>query len=216
MFNRQEINSLRSNHDKAGASVADWERRANLAVEFWDNPRTQAAIERFLHLFPGKENAISVLVIGGKSNAQLLNELKAMGGVGAEAENMMNGAEFTTTPNMEPVLLVKLSLREIGLDIPLFHPFEGPLLPKIKELAQQRGLEFCPAEVAPHLRLAYSNQKIWEELRVGMTPIAESADCRNLFRLENSGGRWLYSDYEERLQAPQWRSDDEWVFRLRV
>ena len=72
----------------------------------------------------------------------------------------------------------------------------GALYSEICEKAQSAGLELCPAEVGPALRLAYDNQPRGERLIIATTSFADSGDELDLFVMEVSGGGglWLRGD----------------------
>ena len=50
------------------------------------------------------------------------------------------------------------------------------------------GLELCPAEVGPGLRLAYENQPLGERLIIATKPFTNSGNDLDLFVMEVSGG----------------------------
>lgn len=80
--------------------------------------------------------------------------------------------------------------------------------------ARELGLELCPPETGPLLRLAYPDQPLYEWLRVAMEPIADSDGNPNVFNLErNDDGLWLYVGWAG--PDREWNPDDEFVFRLR-
>jgi len=58
------------------------------------------------------------------------------------------------------------------------------------------GLELCPAEVGPALRLLHKNQPHGEWLRVGMEPLTDPEDYPDVFGVAYAyDERWLYSIY---------------------
>jgi hypothetical protein len=73
---------------------------------------------------------------------------------------------------------------------------QGALYSEVCEKAQTLGLELCPPEVGPALRLAYGNQPRGERLIIATTPFADSGDELDLFSMEVSGGGglWLRGD----------------------
>ena len=106
------------------------------------------------------------------------------------------------------VNLVKITVGELFGDDKM-HTTE-----EIYAKAQEKGLELCPAEVVPTLRLEYTDQPLEEWLYVGMEQIAASGGFPRVFGLERRGvGLWLCDGWA----GP----DDEWgpgrrfVFRLR-
>ena len=85
--------------------------------------------------------------------------------------------------------LVDVSVHDLGFK-------EGALYSQICEKALAMGLELCPAEVGPALRLAYENQPRGERLIVATKPFTELGDDLDLFSMEVSGGGglWLRGD----------------------
>lgn len=82
---------------------------------------------------------------------------------------------------------------------------------EIYEAALKQGLDLCPAEVGPALRLAYKDQPNGEWILVGMEPITDSGGDLDVFRVERDGdARWLDGDYG--LPDIVWGADYRWVF----
>ena len=100
--------------------------------------------------------------------------------------------------------LVVLSVKELGFP-------QGAQLKDIYEAAKNQGLDLCPAEVGPQLRLQYTDQPNGEWLIIAMEPINDSVGVLSLFNVERDGGvRWLHADYG--LPDNFWYADGRLVF----
>lgn len=69
---------------------------------------------------------------------------------------------------------------------------------EIYAAAKQRfGLQTCPAEIGPELRLQYTDQPNGEWLLIGMEPITDSGSDLGVFSVERVGGGrlWLGAGY---------------------
>src|SRR3989344_1471412 len=100
--------------------------------------------------------------------------------------------------------LVGVSVAELGF-------VEGATFAQIIELARQLGLELCPAEVGPALRLAYKDQPKGEWLRIAMEPVAGSDGRLFVFFVGcDDDGLWLRTlwFYPRNVSGPGPR----WVF----
>ena len=85
--------------------------------------------------------------------------------------------------------LVKVTSAQ--LDFP-----NGATNEEIYAAAKQRGLDLCPAEVGPQLRLAYTDQPMKERLNVGMEPITGLDGHPTVFSVEhNADGLWLSGNW---------------------
>jgi len=85
--------------------------------------------------------------------------------IGDSADEILGKPAFHFSQARTDVDLVVVSVSELGFQ-------DATPLGEIYRRAGELGLELCPAEVAPLLRLAYVNQPMGEFLNVAMRPIA--------------------------------------------
>ncbi len=103
------------------------------------------------------------------------------------------------------VELVAVTVAELGFS-------DGAKRSEIYSKAQSLGLELCPAEVGPQLRLQYLGQppNQWL-LLIAMEPIVDSDVAPRVFYLgHDSGGRWLDACYGH--PDAFWHGGYRWVF----
>ncbi|MCR4324292.1 MAG: hypothetical protein NUV69_01245 [Candidatus Curtissbacteria bacterium] len=149
------------------------------------------------------------LTIGGKTSQELLGAL-TQGGfrIGSYARSMMESPAFTTLPEPQEIDLVRLQVKDLGISKNI------PTTDEIYAKAQELGLDLCPAEVGPQLRLKYKDQPRGEWVTIGMKQIPASDGYPNVFEVGRHGrGLWLPS----RWTRPDlwWNPGDQFVFSLR-
>ena len=86
--------------------------------------------------------------------------------IGDAADEILGRPAFSYG-TMTDVELVLVSAADLGVET------ESSLAGVYKR-ARQVGLELCPAEVGPQLRLDYRNQPLGEALDIAMEPVAET------------------------------------------
>jgi hypothetical protein len=132
----------------------------------------------------------------------LLEDVKLK--ISSMAKDMMAKPEFTFSAEKRDVDLVIVTTADLGFKT-------GVRRSRIYQRAKKLGLELCPPDVGPQLRLQYWNQPRGEWLRIGMKPIADSLGDSCVFGVENGfhgmllGGHW--SDPNS-----LWGPHDLWVF----
>lgn len=90
----------------------------------------------------------------------------------------------------------------------------NPTTEQIYERADKLNWDLCPAEVGPHLRLAYKDQPMNELLYIGMKQIADRSGGPNVFGVaRDDGGLWLRGDWVG--PADRWGPAAQVVFSLR-
>jgi hypothetical protein len=150
-----------------------------------------AALNRFLR----KENpwpavGRTLMIIGlpiYKSAAEIVSVLESAGcKVSDWARDILVRMPLATT--VMEVELVEVSVRELGFTVTSRYD-------DICARAASFGLDLCPPEVGPALRLTYKNQPVGEWFYVAMKSIAASDGDLGVFEVEcDSGGRWLNAD----------------------
>lgn len=107
--------------------------------------------------------------------------------IGDWANDILGKPAFTATESVMEVELVVASVAELGFK-------DGATRKDIYVRAQELGLDLCPPEVGPQLRLQYTDQPKGEWLVIAMEPITDSDGSLNLFYVEHAGGgRWLHA-----------------------
>jgi len=87
-------------------------------------------------------------------------------GLGDSADEILGRPAFPYSKTRRQLDLVVVSVAALGFDS------DGAALRDVYRRAVRIGLELCPAEVAPMLRLAYLDQPIGESLHIAMRPVS--------------------------------------------
>jgi hypothetical protein len=123
------------------------------------------------------------LRIGAHENMQALRDALRrkrcrIGEIAGEALDQMPVAKNKASVILD---LSVLSIAELGFDR------KGASFADVYARARMLGLELCPAEVGPQLRLTYMNQPLGEFLHVAMEPIVTRGGSPVVFVLANGG-----------------------------
>ena len=109
--------------------------------------------------------------------------------IGTWANDILGKPAFTAAAAESPLDLVVASVAELGFR-------NGATTADIYARAKSFGLELCPAEVGPQLRLQYADQPYGEWLFIAMEPISDSVGYPFIFDVERDGyGRWLHGGF---------------------
>jgi hypothetical protein len=118
------------------------------------------------------------------------------------ADDILN--KVSVASQQTDVDLVVLTVAELGF-------VKGATRKEIYARAQELGLQLCPAEVGPALRLAYPDQPYGEWLIIAMESITDSSGDPDVFLVDHDDdGRWLSSIYGN--PDDFWHADRRWVF----
>ncbi len=101
--------------------------------------------------------------------------------IGDSADEILGRPAFFYARTPKQVELIVLSVAELGFEADAVSHAE------VYRRAKQMGLELCPAEVGPQLRLAYRNQPLGEALDVAMEPVSTYAGEPTILALVNFG-----------------------------
>ena len=101
------------------------------------------------------------------------------------ANDILGKSAFETSPCEGEIELVVASVAELGFK-------DGATLKNIYLRAKELGLDICPPEVGPQLRLQYTDQPNGEWLVIAMEPITDSDGYLSLFIVAHDDDeRWL-------------------------
>ncbi|TSC86571.1 MAG: Uncharacterized protein G01um10148_557 [Parcubacteria group bacterium Gr01-1014_8] len=124
-----------------------------------------------------------------------------------DAHQLLETASFQDAPKSREVELVTLSARSLGFDYDKIKHGTG-LYKYICEIAVAHGLELCPPQVGPLLRIQYRNQPPGEHLVLGMQAIPVSAHTSHVFGLSSIAGPMRFLLPGQRQLELRANSDD--------
>ena len=101
--------------------------------------------------------------------------------IGDSADEILGRPAFFYARTPRQMELVVLSVAELGFEADAVSHAE------VYRRAKQMGVELCPAEVGPQLRLAYRNQPLGEALDIAMEPVSTYAGEPTILALVNFG-----------------------------
>jgi hypothetical protein len=150
---------------------------------------------------------ISRLKLGCYENSQALRKALQVSGcrIGKWGNDILD--QVTVSPTETTVDLVVVTVADLYFK-------EGASRMAIYERAVALGLELCPSEVGPQLRLQYPDQPQDEWLRIAMEPILDAEGYRGIFRVGREHDElWLDGNFGNPHNF--WHSFFSWVFLCR-
>jgi hypothetical protein len=163
------------------------------------------SIENIFTSFPEGKIQRHDIEIGGKTKNQLKAELQEKNVyVSSYADDLLDSKAFEALSAPEDANLISLTVGDLGFD-------RGATTDEIYRRAGEYGLELCPSEVGPQLRLSYTGND-W--MYIAMKQIADRDGSPSVFRLSGRGGAlWLYAYDAE--PSRRWGAGHRFVFRHR-
>lgn len=174
----------------------------------------------------GYEDSRSSIELGVMSKQTIIDGLKRQGvRVSDYARDLLNSREFTITESREEMELVARTVADLGLKdgattaeifgTPDDVDENGNPAPYTSGAMTKYGLEFCPPEVGPLLRMRSDTEiRLGTFLVIAMEPITGSDGDPFVFYLERyDGGPWLGA--HDAGSGRRWSADAPFVFRLR-
>lgn len=170
-------------------------------------------IEHIYASFPeGKIGKID-LTVGGQSKEDFFNELAKKEkfkeiNISEDGKSMLQNKNFTTLNKPENLKLIRLKVRD------LFEDSQAHTVGQIYQRAQELGLELCPPEVGPRLRLQCKDQPLNEWFFIAMKPIIASGGHPRVFWLgHNAHGVRLSGSVAN--PRDRWNPEYEIIFSSR-
>ncbi|MFH0779412.1 MAG: hypothetical protein V1928_00965, partial [Parcubacteria group bacterium] len=162
-------------------------------------------IEHVYTSFPEGKIQKYDIIVGGKDKKQLMKELQEKNvDIYDSAKQMMDDVDFKTLKKEEKAELIRLTVGALGLK-------DGAKTQEIYDKAEELGLELCPPEAGPQLRLHYSGND-W--MLIAMKQISGFSGGPRVFFLGRYGDRPALGGYYA-FPTRYWISDHEFVFRSR-
>lgn len=195
----QVARSVEEVNENTKAYVGEW------SVEVFQKLKNFLNIEHLYTKFPEEKIFMTTLetdpTIQTPEDVRKRFKERSMGIFGVE---ILKETEFSK--NKEIYSLVRFSVASLGFP-------SGATTDEIWQKAKEIGLELCPAEVGPHLRLKYNGTGLFH-ISMKQTIQHNTSRLFVFFRLY-SDGAWLALDEIYKNSVGKWDSVDELVFRFR-
>lgn len=118
------------------------------------------------------------------------------------ANDILNSPAFRVAEATTKITLAIRSVADLGFD-------SFPTYQELCARARELGLELCPAEVGPQLRLQHLSQPALQWLKIAMEPIIHASGHPVIFPVDRSiSGGYLGTRYADSL----WCKLDQFVF----
>ncbi|WP_274364104.1 helicase [Paenibacillus thermotolerans] len=169
-------------------------------------------------IYPNCQVVERVVEVGGLTKSQLIEKLKHYSILMNEAgERLLADDKFTTSDTKYSLHTVELTVGDLGFP-------DGATTAQIFRTAGELGLEFCPLELGPHLRLEYldqpegylgyplkQNQAPFGSITIATEILYEDDDFPKGFYLRRINGElWLRGYRADHLHV--WKPDDHFIF----
>ena len=170
-----------------------------------------------MKMYPDSQVITRTIEIGGLTKLELTRKLQQQSiSLNEYAERLLSNDKFTTSKTKYNLKTVELTIRNLGFP-------EGATMPQIFKRAEELGLDLCPLEVGPHLRLKYLDQPEGStgnhsrrqapsgSITIASEIISEDDDFPKGFYLRKINGvLWLRGYIADDLHV--WNTEDHFIF----
>lgn len=171
-----------------------------------------------MEIYPDCPIISRTVEIGGLTKSQLLQKMEeASVMLNAYGERLFAANQFTTSAAKYSLETVELTVMDLGFP-------DGEDTARLFKRAGELGLELCPLELGPHLRLVYldqpevcaggdtrQNQAPSGSITIASEILSESDDFPKGFYLRKMDGvLWLRGYRADHLHV--WNPDDRFIF----
>jgi len=170
-------------------------------------------------IYPDCPVIVKSIEIGGLTKWQLIQKLQEHSiSMNHYGEQLLSDDQFITSETKYSLDTVELAVRNLGFP-------DGATMPQLIKQANKLGLELCPLEVGPYVRLEYLDQAegdLGNSLQQHQAPsgsitiaseiIRDDDDFPKGFYLRKIAGvLWLRGYVADDLHI--WNPDDQFIFR---
>lgn len=171
-----------------------------------------------MRIYPDCPIVTRTIEVGGLTKLQLIQKLQQHSILINEyGERLLSDDKFTTSDTKYSLKTVELTVRDLGFP-------DGATTPQIFKRASQRGLELCPLELGPHLRLEYLDQpegytgNISQQHQAPSGSITIASEIvkddddfpKGFYLIKIDGVLWLRGYIADNLHV--WNPDDHFIF----
>lgn len=171
-----------------------------------------------MQIYPDCLANTKTIEIGGQTKWQLIQKLQAHSiSMNEFGEKLICDDKFTTSESKYSLTIIELSVRNLGFP-------NGATMPQLFKQATDLGLELCPLELGPYLRLEYLDQpegNITDSFQLNQAPsgsitiasqiVTDDDDFPKGFYLRKIDGvLWLRGYLADDLHV--WNPDDQFIF----
>jgi hypothetical protein len=125
--------------------------------------------------------------------------------IGSWANDVLKSPHFTLAPQERKIDLVRITPKDLGFE-------NGAYRKDVYKRAREVGLELCPLEIGPQLRLQYTDQPRLETLQIGMEPQVDSEGHESEFRIVHGGDGFIWLVGDHKHPDDFWKADEYFIF----
>lgn len=169
------------------------------------------------NIYPACSVAERIITLGGLRRTELLQRLyQHLIHLNTYAELLLNDARMVLSPTRYSLCTIELAAHNLGFP-------DGATTARIFATAQQLGLTLCPLELAPYLRMQYTDQpedvdeKVCKNqapsgsVTVASEPISQEDTFPKGFYVRHMNGElWLRGYCADDLHC--WNAEDRFIF----
>lgn len=174
-----------------------------------------------MRIYPDCPVITKIIDIGGLTKFQLIQKLQQHSILLNEyGERLLSNDKFTTSETKYTLKTVELTVRNLGFP-------NGATLPQIFRRANELGVDLCPLEAGPYIRLEYleqpegntgnhsQQQAPFGSITIASEIVNEDDDFPKGFYLRKINGvLWLRGYLADYLHV--WNPDDHFIFCQRT
>lgn len=171
-----------------------------------------------MRIYPDCPVITRTIEVGGLTKRQLIQKLQEHSiSINQYGEKLLSDGKFTTTETKYSIKTVALTVRDLGFP-------DGTTMPQLYKQAKELGLELCPLELGPYLRLEYldqpegntgnsshQNQAPSGSITIASEIVSDDEDFPKGFYLRKIDGvLWLRGYLADDLHV--WNPEDQFIF----